>query len=64
MDTRTSMEITKLNPEPILVDGRLANPREDFLYMEDMNEDVIDGLIDFYHTQEIFSTWELSLIHI
>ena len=58
MDTRTSMEITKLNPEPIIVDGRLAHPREDFLYMEDMNEDVIDGLIDFYHTQEIFSTWE------
>ena len=58
MDTRTSMEISKLNPEPIIVDGRLAHPREDFLYMEDMNEDVIDGLIDFYHTQEIFSTSE------
>ena len=39
MDTRTSMEISKLNPEPIIVDGRLAHPREDFLYMEDMNED-------------------------
>ena len=55
------MEISKLNPEPIIVDGRLAHPREDFLYMEDMNEDVIDGLIDFYHTQETVSYTHLTL---
>ena len=58
MDTRTSMEVTKLNPDPILYDGRIAHPATDFIYMEDMDEKIVDGLIDFYHNQEIFTTWQ------
>ena len=26
--------------------------------MEDMDEKIVDGLIDFYHNQEIFTTWQ------
>ena len=58
MGTRTSMEVTKLNPQPILHDGMVAQPRTDFIYMEDMEESVVDGLIDFHKTQKIFSTWQ------
>lgn len=47
----------KLNPEPILYDGRLAHPRTDFIYMEDIDEGVVDGIADFYHTQTIFEKW-------
>lgn len=47
----------KLNPEPILYDGRLAHPRTDFIYMEDIDEGVVDGIVDFYHTQTIFEKW-------
>ena len=49
------MEVTDLNPEPLIFEGKFAHPRDDFLYMEDMDEDVVDDLIDFYKTQEIFS---------
>ena len=47
----------KLNPDPILYDGRLAHPRTDFIYMEDIDEGVVDGIVDFYHTQTIFEKW-------
>ena len=47
----------KLNPEPILYDGRLAHPRTDFIYMEDIDEGVVDGITDFYNTQTIFEKW-------
>tara|TARA_B100002019_G_scaffold170606_1_gene147501 strand:- start:2684 stop:3304 length:621 start_codon:yes stop_codon:yes gene_type:complete len=47
----------KLNPEPILYDGRLAHPRTDFIYMEDIDEGVVDGIVDFYNTQTIFEKW-------
>ena len=47
----------KLNPEPILYDGRIANPRTDFIYTEKIDESVVDGIVDFYHTQTIFEKW-------
>jgi len=47
----------KLDPEPILYDGRLAHPRTDFIYMEDIDEGIVDGITDFYHTQTIFEKW-------
>ena len=47
----------KLNPEPILYDGRLAHPRTDFIYTEKIDESVVDGIVDFYHTQTIFEKW-------
>ena len=47
----------KLNPGSILYDGRLAHPRTDFIYMEDIDEGVVDGIVDFYHTQTIFEKW-------
>ena len=47
----------KLNPEPIYYDGRLAYPRTDFIYKEKINEDVVNGILDFYNTQTIFEKW-------
>lgn len=47
----------KLNPEPILYDGRVAYPRTDFLYTEKIDEGIVDGIIDFYNTQTIFEKW-------
>lgn len=47
----------KLNPEPIFYDGRLAYPREDFIYSEFIDEEVVNGIIDFYNTQTIFEKW-------
>ena len=44
-------------PEPIYYDGRVAFPRTDFIYSEKIDESVTDGIIDFYHTQEIFEKW-------
>jgi len=51
-------EVTDLNPEPIPFNGKLAYPCTDFIYMEDMDESVVDGLIDFHKTQEIFSRYK------
>ena len=47
----------KLNPEPILYDGRIAHPRTDFVYMEKIDEGIVDGIVDFYNTQTIFEKW-------
>ena len=47
----------KLNPEPILYDGRLATPRTDFIYAEKIDLDVVNGIVDFYNTQTIFEKW-------
>ena len=47
----------KLNPQSILYDGRVAQPRTDFIYTEKIDEGVVDGLVDFYHTQTIFEKW-------
>jgi hypothetical protein len=47
----------KLNPQPIYYDGRLAYPRTDFIYKEKINEDVVNGILDFYNTQTIFEKW-------
>ena len=52
------MEVTDLNPEPLIFEGKFAHSREDFLYMEDMDEGVVDDLIDFYKTQQIFSRYK------
>ena len=47
----------KLNPEPIFYDGRLAYPRTDFIYAENIDEGIVDGITDFYNTQTIFEKW-------
>ena len=47
----------KLNPEPIFYDGRVAYPRTDFIYTEKIDEGIVDGITDFYHTQTIFEKW-------
>ena len=47
----------KLNPDPILYDGRIATPRTDFIYTEFIDEGVTDGILDFYNTQTIFEKW-------
>ena len=44
-------------PEPIYYDGKVAFPRTDFIYSDKIDESVTDGIIDFYHTQEIFEKW-------
>ena len=44
-------------PDPIYYDGKVAYPRTDFIYHEQIDESVVDGMVDFYHTQDIFEKW-------